>query len=321
VYFGRDLRAWGHLLIALIAVGAGACGPTALAMFPVGGRWHMYLHQSFLIEAGHRPSDLYREWKLGRVLVATDVEFHEYYKQPDCLLWETEWHDHIVFAACGEREPMIVTSDDYHRWKMEPRGLVYEGDDGVNAQGVPVRPTAMFTLDSIAAASARQPAFSGAQIPNVAPTAPPDLQPLEEDMPIDVTATNSIGRNALHEAAGGSEYAPSRLPLVNALIEHGADVNAVDKGGTTALMIAANHAHADVVKRLIAAGADIHARDDDGRTALMEAAGSLDNQVEMVTELLKRGADKEIRDKYGRTAFSAIRTNTDPQLKVLLALK
>lgn len=281
----------------------------------------MYLHESLLIEAGHRPSDLYREWKFGRVLVATDIEFHEYYKQQGCLLWETKWHDHIVFAACGEHEPMIVTSDDYHRWTMEARGLVYEGDDGVNAQGVPVRPTAMFTLDAIAAASARQPAFSGAQIPNLAGTAPPDLQPLEEDIPIDVKATNTIGRNALHEAASASEYAPSRLPLVNALIEHGADVNAVDKNGTTALMIAANLAHADVVKRLIAAGADIHARDDDGRTALMEAAGSLDNQVEMVTVLLQRGADKELRDKDGRTAFSAIRTNTDPQLKVLLALR
>jgi hypothetical protein len=292
-----------------------------MTTFPVGGHWHMYQHQSVIIEAGHLPLDLYREWKFGRVLVATDVAFRKYYEQADCLLWETNWHDHMVFAACGDHEPMIVTSDDERRWKMEPRGLVAEGDDSVNAQGVPVRPTAMFTLDAIAAASARLSAFSAAQIPNVAQTAPAELQPLEEDIPIDVNATNMIGRTALHEAASASEYAPSRLTLVNALIEHGADVNAVDKGGTTALMVAADLAHADIVERLVEAGADIHARDEDGRTALMEAAGSLDNQVEMVTLLLKRGADKEVRDKYGRTAFSAIRTNTDPQLKVLLALR
>jgi len=39
----------------------------------------------------------------------------------------------------------------------------------------------------------------------------------------------------------------------------------------------------------------------------------------MVTLLLQRGANKYVRDKYGHTAFDAIRSNTDPQLKVLLA--
>jgi ankyrin repeat protein len=129
-----------------------------------------------------------------------------------------------------------------------------------------------------------------------------------------------IGRTALHNAAGWFER-EDPLPLVNALIEHGADVNAVDKYGFTALMIAADRTHANVVRRLIEAGASVLARNKGNETALMKAAGAIDNQVEMVTMLLRAGADKTVRDQYGHTAFDAIRSNTDPQLKELLAVQ
>lgn len=307
--------------IVALSCGAGACAPTANDMFPIGGAWHKYRHQSLIVEAGRRPSDLYREWKGARVLVASDVEFDQYYSEPDCLLWETKSRDHVVFAACGEHEPLVVATDDYHRWTMDPRGLVVEDQPRANEQGVPVRPTVMFPLDAIAAASARRPAFNAGWF-SASARLDDGLQPVEADVPIDVTAINVIRRTPLIEAAGARILSPAdRDRLVKALIEHGANVNAADNMGITALMVAADNGHVEVIRRLIAGGAAIDAKTTDGRTALMEAAGSLDNQVASVTVLLEAGADKTIRDKYGRSAFTAIRTNTDPQLKVLLEVK
>ncbi|MBQ1960542.1 MAG: ankyrin repeat domain-containing protein, partial [Akkermansia sp.] len=62
-----------------------------------------------------------------------------------------------------------------------------------------------------------------------------------------------------------------RLQAVDALIKAGANVNAQDEDGNTALMDAADEGHTAVVLRLIQAGADVNARDDEGETALRKA--------------------------------------------------
>jgi hypothetical protein len=299
----------------LIAACIGACGPTRLDLTPIGGAWHFYLHSSPIIEAGSRQTDIYREWNGRNVLVASDVEFHEYYEDPDCLLWETSGKDHVVYAACGDRAPIVVATDDYHRWTMEERGLVDEADPRVSAGGAAVTPTVMYSLDQIAAASRRQPAFSAGWRPESV-RVDGALKPTALDVRIDVDATNAAGWTPLMVAAAERDSAG----VVKSLIADGANVNFADEQGITPLMVAADRSNAEVVELLMDAGADIHARSDDGSTALMKAAGALDNQVEMVTMLLEAGADKTIRNKYGNTALSAIRTNTDPQLKVLLAL-
>ena len=284
-------------------------------MSSLGGSWYVYKPASLLIEAGHQQQVLYREWKHGRVRIAEDIASQHYYSGVDCLLWESViGGPDIVYAGCRDRVPIVVVvTEDLEHWSMEFRGLVRVEDDRVSADGVPIRPTLIFTPAAIAAAAAQQPEFTpGAEAALV------DLEPIESSVPVDVHAIDIIGRTALHNAAAWYER-EDPLPLVNALIEHGADVNAVDKYGWTALMIAAGLTHADVVRRLIEAGADVLARNENGETALMKAAGALDNQLEMVTLLLQRGANKYVRDKYGHTAFDAIRSNTDPQLKVLLA--
>lgn len=57
--------------------------------------------------------------------------------------------------------------------------------------------------------------------------------------------------------------------LVAVLVDAGADVNARDRQGSTALMSAAQHGNPRSVKRLLVAGADATARrDGDGLTAL-----------------------------------------------------
>jgi hypothetical protein len=82
------------------------------------------------------------------------------------------------------------------------------------------------------------------------------------------------------------------------LIEKGADKDAADNRGCTALHQAAN---AEVAKFLIESGADKEAKDNFGRTALHNAV--IRNSAKHVRILNEKGADKEATDNKGRTAL------------------
>ena len=53
--------------------------------------------------------------------------------------------------------------------------------------------------------------------------------------------------------------------IVQNLTDAGAEVNAVNKYGETALMLANEFGNSDVVLVLIAAGADVNAKDNEGK--------------------------------------------------------
>ena len=84
---------------------------------------------------------------------------------------------------------------------------------------------------------------------------------------VDVDAVDQDGRNALLFAAmcGSSET------VVDRLLARTTDVDARDKYGWTALILAARDGQATVCSALIGAGADVQAQDEDGRTALDNA--------------------------------------------------
>ena len=84
------------------------------------------------------------------------------------------------------------------------------------------------------------------------------------------------------------------------LLEAGADVDARDNDGVTALMMAAWHnKDPKIISVLLGGGADIEARDKDGKTALM--LPDYNYNLEIIAALLKAGANIEARDKYGWT--------------------
>jgi len=110
----------------------------------------------------------------------------------------------------------------------------------------------------------------------------------------DAKAKNYDGVTALELAAqsGNAEIA-------HELITHGADLNAKDNGGETALIVAKrgaqrHPANVEIARELIAHGADLNAKNNSGETALIVAMrGALSDpaNVEIERELIAHGAD------------------------------
>lgn len=93
--------------------------------------------------------------------------------------------------------------------------------------------------------------------------------------------------------------APATIP---ALVKAGADPNG--RSGInhwSPLQHAIHKNRLASVVALIPAGAQVNARDPRGRTALMMASGY--GQTDIVSELLKRGADAKIQDEDGLSAL------------------
>ena len=67
--------------------------------------------------------------------------------------------------------------------------------------------------------------------------------------------------------------------LVRTLLTAGADINARDENGRTALMLAALGSHLATVTSLLDAGADVEAKDDDGKTAQDLASARGQNEI------------------------------------------
>jgi hypothetical protein len=99
------------------------------------------------------------------------------------------------------------------------------------------------------------------------------------------------------------------------LLAQGADIEAVDSKGKTALHFAARKQHDAAVKLLLSKDAVIDIADIKGNTPLLTAAagGSLPvvKTSETVQALLGAGADKSLTNKNGKTALDIAAGNEE----------
>lgn len=104
----------------------------------------------------------------------------------------------------------------------------------------------------------------------------------------DPNAVANYGYRPLHFACGRVHHEGQ----VRSLLSAGANVNVADDEGETPLHLAAQFATATIVKLLVNAGADVHARTERGTTALNLASGRRDREGAPIVEILRQaGAD------------------------------
>ena len=119
--------------------------------------------------------------------------------------------------------------------------------------------------------------------------------------------------DALYRAAKAGN-----LEGLNAALAAGADVNARDGQGWTALMHAVNKGYVLLVELLLAAKADPDVRAPDGATALFMAVAH--GQPEIVALLMEAGADVSIKGPKGKTAVDVARMSGDSAIRDALGV-
>jgi ankyrin repeat protein len=99
-----------------------------------------------------------------------------------------------------------------------------------------------------------------------------------------IQASKVVAALSPGSAEPGRASLTDRAEVVTLLLSAGADANAVESNGNSALMLASAHGHPDVVRLLLAAQADVNATRRDGNSALSLA---IQNEHAEVAELLK----------------------------------
>jgi len=111
--------------------------------------------------------------------------------------------------------------------------------------------------------------------------------------------------------------------IVDALLKAGANVNASNHNGMTALEASTwgdtGRGDVRIAKRLLASGANVNTKNHLGRTALMEVAGS--GNFEFVVLLLENGADVNATTSGGGTALHEAALNSHSNIVSVLLSK
>ena len=118
-----------------------------------------------------------------------------------------------------------------------------------------------------------------------------------------VNSKNDFMQTPLHLVADGFLVRYNRRVKTELLLQHGANIHAMDCDGNTPAHIAAFPGDVDTMRVLIAAGIDFHARGSEGYTILHRA---MQNRKGVLEYLLRQEGVRDIihlKDDKGRTAL------------------
>ena len=137
-------------------------------------------------------------------------------------------------------------------------------------------------------------------------TSNPGLMPVLAAISLSLLPAVAGAGTPLHDAVADNDGATVRV-----LLDEGADANARDADGTTALHVAARLGATETAELLIDAGAGIDATTRYGVTPLALAAAS--GSPELVTHLLSAGADPDATSREGQTVLMSAALNGTPE--------
>jgi ankyrin repeat protein len=119
----------------------------------------------------------------------------------------------------------------------------------------------------------------------------------------DVNATNSSGESALMKVINSGDDEGQRSAFMFLLRRH-ANISSKDCHGRDALMQASAHGECDYVRLLLQAGADPNSRDNDLNTPLHNA-----RTADIAVLLLAAGARRDVTNRNGLTPLNAAQSN------------
>jgi ankyrin repeat protein len=263
-----------------------------------------------LMTAARRVRMQKRSIEMVKILLRNGADFDAQDERgQDVLFWTSDfWYDYLDLYDC---EMLVEMIQEIHRSTKRPRrgGSARAANVDLMAAALWGKPEDLTPILSRGANvnAASRNRYTPLMFASVYNDSKAVAFLLENGADID--ARNSSGETALMLTIQ-TRRDQMWDEMVETLVKMGSSVNNADKFGRTPLMLCIGHGLGTRMLRiLIDAGADVNARDQEGQTPLMYAVAQHSVYLETVAVLIDAGADVNAADDSGETVLETLLSN------------